>query len=100
MFPGKPGYVNQCVDCADDVPLLGGNMIWSHKTAPEIEIKSMAAAKVFASKTRRFGAGVTCCLTQSKATGPDNNGGNPVNGLASAGQQYISRLGEKRVVKR
>src|SRR5579863_8276208 len=64
--PGKLGCIDQCVLCATDIPLLGGNMIWAHKTAPEIEIKSMVEAKAFAKKTRRFGAGVTCCLTQSQ----------------------------------
>jgi len=51
----KPGYVNQCEDCATDVERVGGNMIWSHKTAPEIEIKPMEQAKAFAKATKRFG---------------------------------------------
>jgi hypothetical protein len=64
--PNKPGFINQCESCATDVPLLGGNMIWDHKTAPYIEIKSMVKAKSFAAMTKRFGVGVTQCLTQSK----------------------------------
>lgn len=41
-------------------------MVWSHKTAPEIEIKPMDEAKAFAKKTKRFGPGVTKCLTTSQ----------------------------------
>lgn len=47
-YHGKPGYINECGECKPDVPLLGGNMIWDHKTAPELEIKSLGQAKAFA----------------------------------------------------
>ena len=66
--PGKPGYRDECPACAKDVPMLGGNMVWAHKTAPELEIKSMAQARAYAKQTRRFGAGVTVCLTEAKYT--------------------------------
>lgn len=64
--PGKPGYVNQCIRCASDVPKLGGFMHWIHKTAPEIEVMPMSKARQMWSQTRRFGAGVTKSITQSK----------------------------------
>jgi hypothetical protein len=63
----KPGLIHHCPKCSTErVERLGGNMIYSHKTAPDIEIKPISRAVEFASKQRRFGAGVTCCLTQSK----------------------------------
>jgi hypothetical protein len=64
----KPGKINVCGDCgrAGEVERAGGNMIWHHKTGPEIEIKSRSQAEAFAGKTRRLGAGVTASLTQSK----------------------------------
>lgn len=65
-YPGKPGYINQCTECATDVPLLGGNMIYTHKTAPELEIKPLAKAKVFASMQERFGIGVLKCITTAR----------------------------------
>lgn len=62
LKPGKPGYANVCVPCTAAKPprepaMVGGNMIWSHKTAPSIEIKSMKAAKRFAKLQRRRGPG-------------------------------------------
>jgi hypothetical protein len=38
---GKPGLVTHCNECAEeegDVQQYTGNMIWSHKTAPSIQI--------------------------------------------------------------
>lgn len=64
--PGKPGYINQCRNCAVDVPLVGGNMIYEHKTAPYIEIKPSVDAKAFAKASRRFGFGVTVAISQSR----------------------------------
>lgn len=66
----KPGRIDQCGACgqrAGEVERVGGNMIWHHKTGPEIEIKSRSAAQAFAATTRRLGAGVTASLCQSKA---------------------------------
>ena len=71
-YPGKPGFVDQCEDCANDTPKVGGNMIWNHKTAPYIEIKSMKEAVRFAKSQQRFGAGVTKCITESKEKGFKN----------------------------
>jgi hypothetical protein len=89
----KPGKINECPACSRDVPRVGGNMVWAHKTAPELEIKPMAEARRFASRTRRFGAGVTACLTERREdSGKDGSG-------AEAGAQYVSNLGEKRSVK-
>lgn len=44
-----------CVRCAEErVERLGGNPVWTHKTAPEVEIKPESEAQAFASKTRRL----------------------------------------------
>jgi DNA-directed RNA polymerase subunit RPC12/RpoP len=65
----KPGKVNECWQCGsktETTARVGANMIWTGKQAPEIEIKSLASAKKFAAKTRRFGAGVTASIVVSK----------------------------------
>jgi hypothetical protein len=65
----KTGFIDQCNRCAEgqlDVERWGANSIYTHKTAPEIEIKAMSEALAFAKKQRRYGAGVTMCLTTSK----------------------------------
>lgn len=98
MTFNKPGFINQCVDCADDVELLGGNMVWHHKTAPELEIKSFAEAKRFASKTKRFGFGVTSCIVASKLTPESRESSKSKSGTEDRAQ-YNSRLGEKRTIK-
>ncbi|MDE2100014.1 MAG: hypothetical protein KGL39_22360 [Patescibacteria group bacterium] len=101
-FPGKPGYINECPGCVKgDVEKLGGNMIWSHKTAPEIEIKPLNEAKRFARKTRRIGTTVTQSLVTTQSTTPQDAAANSKHGSgAEAGAMYYSRLGEKRHVKR
>lgn len=111
-YPNKPGYVNQCTTCAEenmdnDVDLLGGNMVWHHKTAPELEIKYMVEAKKFAAKTRRFGFGVTCSLTECKSIDPtfmcvtkESLQISKHKTGSEDGAQYVSSLGEKRNVKR
>ena len=68
----KPGRINQCSDCGelselDTEERLGGNMIYTGKQAPEIEIKPISLAQDFAGKTQRFGAGVTMSICQSKS---------------------------------
>ena len=69
LTPDKPGLIHHCPECSrETTERLGGNMVYSHKTAPEIEIKSISDAKVFAKKQRRFGAGVTQCLTVGRET--------------------------------
>jgi hypothetical protein len=72
-YPGKPGYIDQCEDCQRDVPKVGGNMIWDHKTAPYIEVKSMKQAKQFANLQKRFGHGVTKSICESKEKGFKND---------------------------
>lgn len=67
----KPGRINQCGECGESTELdgeerLGGNMIWTGKQAPEIEIKPISRAQDFADKTQRFGAGVTMSICESK----------------------------------
>lgn len=109
LFPGKPGYVDQCENCARDVPLLGGNMIWTHKTAPSIEIKPMDQAVLFAKKQKRFGAGPLRSISQSKEQAHKSLVGQspfePGDGASKQGTGaearalYYSKLGEKRSVK-
>lgn len=65
----KPGKIYLCWGCGartETEARVGGNMVWTGKQAPEIEIKSMKEAKKFAAKTRRLGAGVTASLCVSK----------------------------------
>jgi hypothetical protein len=65
----KPGKIDVCGKCglkAGEVERLGGNMVYTHKTAPALEIKPLSEAEAFARKTRRFGAGVTQSLCESK----------------------------------
>lgn len=89
----KPGFVNECEDCAVDVPRVGGNMIFLHKTGPYIEIKPMEQARRFASKTRRFGAGVTASIVQGQITGMERESLG-ANSQAAPGAQYVSTLSE------
>lgn len=66
----KPGRINECPKCSvETVEKLGGNMIYEHKTAPYIEVKSMYAAKAFAKATRRHGATVATSLCESREFG-------------------------------
>jgi len=69
-------------------------MVWSHKTAPELEIKPMREAILFARLQKRFGVGPLRAIVQAKEPSPKQGSG------AEAGAQYISHLGEKRSVKR
>ena len=105
MFPNKPGFINQCSDCAsrmhamgDDVEKLGGNMVYSHKTAPEIEIKPMAQALIFAKKQRRLGHGVIGCIVESKLTNQTRESSKQGSGTEDRAV-YYSNVGEKRSVK-
>lgn len=69
LTPSKPGKVNQCHQCgakSETTARVGGNMIYTSKQAPEIEIKPMEEAKRFNSKTRRLGAGVTASIVVDK----------------------------------
>ena len=97
LRPGKPGLIDECAlpTCrpAKDVNLIGGNMIYLHKTAPYIEIKSMDAAQSFASQTARGFGGVTRSIVQSRELPLKEDEG------AEHGAIYYSRLGEKRSVK-
>lgn len=108
-LPGKPGHIDVCyaTECqrhdAKQTPepdKLGGNMVWDHKTAPELEIKPLARAQAFAKLTRRTGCGPLRAITQSKAPARS-----PAHEASKAGSgtenraQYYSRLGEKRTVK-
>lgn len=97
--PNKPGYVDQCENCATDVPKLGGNMIWSHKTAPDLEIKPLAQARQFAKLQARIGAGVTRSLIQSKITNEMDHEASKTGSGAEPHARYFSRLGESRNVK-
>ena len=97
-YVGKPGYIDECPSCACDVPLVGGNMVWAHKTAPEIEIKSLASARAFAKVQRRFSASSPLAsIVQGREA---FNPGTKAKSGAQGGAGYSSRLNEKRVVKR
>lgn len=40
-FNGKPGKVNECADCAQEVVhRYTGNMIYDHKTGPSLQVNS------------------------------------------------------------
>ena len=65
----KPGKIDVCWPCgaaSETTTRVGGNMIWTGKQAPEIEIKPMREVKRFNSKTKRLGAGVIASLCVSK----------------------------------
>lgn len=65
----KPGKINQCHQCgslSETTVRVGGNMIFTSKHAPEIEIKPMDEAQKFNSKTKRLGAGVTASIIKNK----------------------------------
>jgi hypothetical protein len=67
LKPGKPGLIHHCPQCSTEtVELLGGNMIYQHKTGGYIEVKPLEEARRFAKKTKRLGAGVTASITESK----------------------------------
>lgn len=54
--PGKRGYRNQCPECSEkqtEPELLGGNMVYLHKTAPYIELKPLSKAQSFAAMQSR-----------------------------------------------
>lgn len=93
----SPGFFNQCRVCSEvagDVPRLGGNMIWHHKTGPEIEIKSMKEAKAFASKTARFGVGPLRSIVESKTPlGSDSYESSKSGSGAENRANYTSKLG-------
>lgn len=59
LTPKKLGFINECGTCGAEsdqhTERLGGNMIYSHKTAATIEIKSLAKAQTFAKLGRRNG---------------------------------------------
>ena len=60
-----------CVTCAETrVERIGGNMIWSHKTGAEIELKPEGEATAFALRTRRFN--YNACIGVSSPTAPVN----------------------------
>ena len=94
-LPNKPGLVHQCPNCSiETTECVGGNMIWTHKTGPSIEIKSMKEAKNFARLQSRFGVGPLRSIVEAKEPSPKRGSG------AAEGEQYVTRLGEKRYVKR
>jgi len=98
-LPGTPGFRNQCPTCSlsqSEPEPIGGNMIWDHKTAPYIELKPMSQAKIFAAQTKRFGAGVTACLVESKGEPKDSA---KTGSGSETGSEYHSNLGESRSVK-
>lgn len=75
LYSSKPGKINQCTDCGvkSEVELLGGNMVFFHKTAPEIEIKTLSQAQRFAAQTVRVGHGINRGFMDLKSMNPYNN---------------------------
>lgn len=66
-MPGKPGYIDQCPNCSKpELDVYGGNMVWHHKTAPELEIKPLAAAKRFSKLQARSGSGPLRSITTAR----------------------------------
>lgn len=59
VYKGKPGFINECTPCGRDsesgMTKLGGVMIYSHKTAGEIQLLPMASAKRFVKISARSG---------------------------------------------
>jgi hypothetical protein len=40
LTPTKPGKINLCEDCGEDIVRYTGNMIFDHKTGADIQINS------------------------------------------------------------
>ena len=74
-------------------------MIYEHKTGAYIEVKPLGEAEAFAKKTKRWGAGVTRSLVESKLT-PETRESSKDKTGTEPGAIYVSNLGEKRSVKR
>ena len=94
------GFIYLCEECsAPDVELLGGNMIWEHKTAPYIEIKPQGEAERFARKTVRTSASsplLNMCQARYSKEGQelDSKRGSGAETYAN----YRSPLGESHTV--
>jgi hypothetical protein len=56
--PGSPGYVDQCKECAEDVPLLKAEVSWENKHTPIVRVTDAHTADVFNAKMKR--SGVLC----------------------------------------
>ena len=59
LVKGKPGLINECRECGKEsekgIPRLGGTMIYSHKTAAEIQIGNINSIKQFNKISARSG---------------------------------------------
>lgn len=67
-----------CVGCAESrVHRVGGNMVWDHKTAPTLEVKSAGQAKAFARATRRHAFNASLSLTSMSRAMNDRDGIKP-----------------------
>ena len=97
-YPGKPGYITECTDCAKDIPLVGGNMIWYHKTAPELEIKSLVNAKRFAKLNKRNSHGPLSSIVEKKYGSEEKESSKNGSGTENRAI-YNSPLGEKHSIK-
>lgn len=59
----KAGFVDECgCKVTEEEELVGGNMIYTGKTGPELELKPLSKAKVFAFCSKRYGASITKTL--------------------------------------
>ena len=96
------GPITLCNECSgEDVEPLGGFMLWTHKTAPELVLlASMTRAKQVAKlNSRRNGQSPLGCIIQGKETRESSE----LDGKRGSGAEfhagYRSNLGEARTVK-
>jgi hypothetical protein len=71
--PNKPGYVNQCANCATDVEKVMAEVSWENKHTPIINVTTRKKAVKFNNSTKRFGAGVTKAIAPSFADFPSEH---------------------------
>jgi hypothetical protein len=104
LLPDHPGLATKCRECQDkgaDTPRVMGKLAWSGKHSFELEITANREEAIwFNNAQKRLGAGVTRSLCEPKEPRESAlNYGKKGSG-AEAGASYVSRLGEKRTVKR
>lgn len=54
--PGSPGYINQCLECEDDVEKVAGRIVGSGRDAPAFEVTSQKIVR--ATRGTKFGLSV------------------------------------------
>jgi hypothetical protein len=102
LSPTKPGNINDCANCAVDVPLLMAKVAYPSKNSSLVEIEITAdrkAALAFNGAQKRRGAGPLSSIVAARESTVGQESGKAKTG-AELGAAYTSRLGEKRTVKR